>query len=544
MGPLKAKAIAAQPNIRADRTTVNALLYGPLMRWVEKNKDHEWRLRTRAQRPELPWGEDASTVAVHSQPAASTRGKLRGPRIQLTTDQLRLAQFPSNGNVLIRGQAGAGKTTVLTERALWLEGGTRLLLTYNRALKSNLTQLIADADRSDITVRTFHEWSRSVAAAYGIEVKSWMLQDGRRALLKELLRSQGANERPAALGARFLSDELDWIFGRGLRMLDDYLVAPRAGRGCSVRLAEADRRSIWALRGRYLARVRQQTKWDVNDPGGLVLTALDGNGGHIMEPLRYDHILIDEVQDFDKSWLEALVGFQRRTFSLAGDLAQRIYRRSFTWKEVGIAVPPARSRLLTSGHRTTRQIMQVAIFLTRNEDLVNEVDYHSPTIPAKDGPLVRRIRRETYQEVTRVAAQQIIELRDEHPAESIAVLLPTKKAAQAVAHALRAMSVDAKFVRGDETGCSPGIPVITTTMQSVKGLEWDHVFALGLADRLIPGRDLERTVDVDERQDIINFKQRLLFVAMTRARTSLTIGGATPFCRFFDQLPDVMLHEL
>jgi superfamily I DNA/RNA helicase len=579
-GPVKARVIRDLIGGRYERADINTHLYGSLSDWVEKNAGHQWLLRARNDRPALPWEEPApkSTVQksetanpsprrpatawgrrpepqhqppVHASAKPPNRSAgprietvVQPPRIQLNPEQLRLAQFPADGNVLIRGQAGAGKTTVLTERALWLGGGTRLLLTYNRPLRTHFERLVEQSRRKDITVYTFHEWARSVAKARRFEVTSWMLQKERRAILSKLLKRLPNGDRLKTLKVRFLGEELDWIFGRGIRLLEDYLVAPRVGRGCGVRLNEAERRAVWEMRGLYLAEVRKLKQWDVNDPGGLVSTVLESNGRRIPEALRYDHVLIDEVQDFDKSWLEALVGFQRETFSLAGDLAQRIYRRTFTWKEVGIAVPPARSRSLSAGMRTTRRIMHVAIFLSRNEDLVNEVDYHAPSLPTRDGPLVNRIRRRSYQDVTSVVARQLAELRRERPAESVAVLLSSNKSAQAVAYALREAGVDAEYARKDDVALSDGSRVITTTMQSVKGLEWDHVFVLGLADSQVPGRDLKRAVDDDEQRDILNMKQRLLFVAMTRARKSLTLGGAIPFCRFFDDVPDVMFHDL
>jgi len=69
---------------------------------------------------------------------------------------------------------------------------------------------------------------------------------------------------------------------------------------------------------------------DYDNPAGLLLRALEEQGGIFPDALRYDHLMIDEVQDFDKSGLLAAVKVPRVSLSLAGDLAQKIYRRNFT----------------------------------------------------------------------------------------------------------------------------------------------------------------------------------------------------------------------
>jgi len=87
-------------------------------------------------------------------------------------------------------------------------------------------------------------------------------------------------------------------------------------------------------------------------------------------------------------------------------------------------------------------------------------------------------------------------------------------------------------------------PLVLSTIHSAKGLEWDAVFVMGLADGVLPV-----TFSLDSEDDLEE-EQRLLYVAVTRARKNLfltlhhegTRGGITQFnkiSRFID-IPNVL----
>jgi DNA helicase II / ATP-dependent DNA helicase PcrA len=67
----------------------------------------------------------------------------------------------------------------------------------------------------------------------------------------------------------------------------------------------------------------------------------------------------------------------------------------------------------------------------------------------------------------------------------------------------------------------PGAPVVTLlTCHSAKGLEFDHVYLVGLEEGLLPHASaLDSDLELEE-------ERRLCYVAMTRARTSLTLASA------------------
>ncbi|HIF9078219.1 TPA: UvrD-helicase domain-containing protein [Photobacterium damselae] len=94
----------------------------------------------------------------------------------------------------------------------------------------------------------------------------------------------------------------------------------------------------------------------------------------------YDHVLIDEYQDFHPEWFQLSKLMCKKTdgienLFLAGDRLQRIYKCDWnSYKEIGINIV-GRSKLLKIPYRTNQGNIDIALkFLSNNESLKRDIN--------------------------------------------------------------------------------------------------------------------------------------------------------------------------
>jgi hypothetical protein len=393
--PIKAKKIAqilaSEFDLEVVKKDVNSVLYslkGAGLVSVDDN--FEWRIEQATAQPKRnkPVPKPPTNRASSPITTRSVTGLARPPvktpvynpsktknnlTFEFTEEQQEIIDLVPSSDLLIRGQAGSGKTTVLAARAgnivSTMAGGSILSLTYNSALCGYVKKYFANAGIGrGVDVHTFHEWAKTSADRMGYRLGGWIDEKKRKKKIEQIianLLSNGESHRPFNLeeNSEYLqwwSDEISWLFGQRVNQVSEYQNTERVGRGTSIRLSVSDRSIVWSVFEDYSQWLKDTGQEDYDNPGGLVFDLLSSDESELPENLRYDHVLIDEVQDFDRSWLLAAAKIPRVSLCLAGDIAQRIYKRNFTWKSVGIKVQGQRTRLLGSTHRATKQTMDVA----------------------------------------------------------------------------------------------------------------------------------------------------------------------------------------
>jgi DNA helicase-2/ATP-dependent DNA helicase PcrA len=116
-------------------------------------------------------------------------------------------------------------------------------------------------------------------------------------------------------------------------------------------------------------------------------------------------------------------------------------------------------------------------------------------------------------------------LKDRNTPEDVARLENLQELTRAVAESMEAgeeftdfLDAAALVSDADSFEGKPGVTLIT--LHSTKGLEFDHVFLTGMEEGICPhGRSLNEEKGIEE-------ERRLVYVGMTRARTSLTLTRA------------------
>lgn len=531
-----AKILSDEFGLHIDRSDVNSVLYQLKTKEIAvKNDAYAWRLvKTYTHHPEK---KPSLQAAVH-----------------FTSEQQAIIDLDPTEHLLIRGQAGSGKTTVLAARAgrivSAMSKGSLLFLTYNAALTAYVKRSFQQLGmQNDIDVKTFHEWARSTARALGADFVGWVNTKSRNEQLEKCIeeaRNELGEHRLFQLEdsphlLTWWSEEIAWLFGQHVTRLSEYWDIERRGRGIAIRLSREDREFVWEVFDLYVEWLEETRQEDYDNPAGLLLRTLMEQGADMPDSLRYDHVMIDEVQDFDKSWLLAVVKVPHVSLSLAGDLAQKIYHRNFSWSSVGINVR-GRSRSLSASHRTTQQIMDVAEYLLDDQDITKSSDYFAPTRPSKHGDKVKVVladnARSAYEHGYDWIAEQFRRIRT----TTVVVALPFSRQLYPAKQALQKRGVKAENVKGVGLGNFEG-GVAVTTYHQLKGLEFDHVVIMGLHDVQYPGRLLNNIPEEDQLEEE-QLLQRVLYVAMTRAKKSVALVGSEPFCRFFNDIPDELFEVI
>ena len=438
--PIKAREIAQiltkEFNQHTDRSDVNSILYR--MKKENKvviNKNYEWSLA----------GKMLDSVQESSISTPVSKAE-----ITFTPEQESIINLDPTEHLLIRGQAGSGKTTVLAARAgkilSAMNKGSLLFLTYNSSLCAYVKKTFKKAGMAgDIDVHTFHDWAKSCAQSMGANFSDWVDSKERSEELAKIISisKQEIGEhrlyeiQTSSELLKWWGEEIAWLFGQHITRLNEYLIVERTNRGTAIRLSQEDRRFVWHVYELYMEWLEENNKQDYDNPAGLILNTLEQQGIEFPDNLRYDHVMVDEVQDFDKSWLLAVVKLPRVSLSLAGDLAQKIYRRNFTWKSVGIRVQGGRSHNLLGSHRTTFEIMQVAQYLLKNHIASTEEVFTPPIYHNRHGNKVRKIlgssAKDAYEKGYDFIAENFKRLRT----TTVAVALPFSNQVYPVQQALK-----------------------------------------------------------------------------------------------------------
>jgi superfamily I DNA/RNA helicase len=458
-------------------------------------------------------------------------------RIFLHPAQRKIAYAPRYaGPAQVTGGAGTGKTVTALHRAAYLArqatehltvaepAESVLLTTFTRNLADALLtqfELLVDDEGAlrQVEIRNVDSLAhRIVGQARGTKLA---VIEG-----KELddLWTAAVTEARLPYAATFLNREWEQvILAQDLRTEHEYLTASRAGQGTP--LGKTQRRQVWALAQQVEARLRAH--------GRDTFTQLANEAARVLSEgvvkLPYRHVVVDEAQDLHPAqWrlLRAAVPAGSDDMFIVGDVHQRIYDNHVSLARVGVNVR-GRSKRLTVNYRTTQEILALAVpalgraSVTGLDDEADTLTgYRSPLHGRRPKIAAARTREAEYEALVR----HVTAWRDDEGIEPHAIAIAARSswvgkeaAATLNAAGIPTVSLSAK-TRKDA--------VRVGTMHGMKGLEFQAVAVIGVADGTVPSPSAltDATQDPVAHTQDLQRERCLLFVALTRARDHLYIS--------------------
>jgi superfamily I DNA/RNA helicase len=437
---------------------------------------------------------------------------------RLTEKQEEVVNYEGD-ELLIKGIAGSGKTTVLLRKARKLiekDPSIKIgLFTYNKTL-SQYAKLIAEQiGPNNLFVYTFHGWAygalKQVLKTNRLNMIS--TKDSKDLINRAIEIVKLESNHRYLIEAKFkdfLSEEISWIKGKGISNFGNYSKISRTGRGSTVRVTKKDRAIIFRVYEEYERIKKNMRKMDFDD---YALTLIE-NQDKIKTDFLFDHVMIDEAQDLQQLQLQLLKYIAKQGFVVAADKGQKIYKTSFSWKDIGINILGGRTKVLQNSFRSTKQIIQMAHSLQMHDSIVKDEEYVEPVLPEYTGPIPDVFDCETVKKQDAAVISTIKKLIEESPDKTIGILSREWRSVRRLYYSLQAASIPHEFLEKEKGNAhTPGVKL--TTFHSAKGLEFDYVIILDLVDE----------TDDKELQDeeFKEVERRLLYVSITRAKIYLQL---------------------
>ena len=481
-------------------------------------------------------------------------------RVFLHPSQRRYVERNFKGPYRLTGGAGTGKTIVAMHRAKYLAARLVqqhsackvLFTTYSRNLatdiKANLQLICTQEELKRIDVLNLDRYVANCLHRRGFDYRLTYADAELENAWEAAIAESGQTEWKGK--EAFLRDEWEEVIkDKGIRTLTEYFQSSRRGRG--LRMSRAQKASLWKVTEAYHRYMSEHKQWDIYQAMNMVEDAL--RSGRLTS--SYAHIIVDEGQDFSAPayrMLRAMVPESANDLFIVGDAQQRIYGKTVTLSQCGIAIQ-GRSRRLRINYRTTEQIRDAAerVFDTSGTDVADEAfkavlnqaqqgeperfdDLNGEEIETNDshslmqGPAPAAQQFSNTQEERTAVTNWIDEQIQKHDSDyerNICLVTPTNPLCNAWAeyldqHGYMTYMLDKEAEDIDK----PGIRI--ATMHRVKGLEFDTVIVADINPGTVPPQWLlDEATDVVSKRELCKQYRSLIYVALTRARKQAFMVG-------------------
>jgi len=428
-----------------------------------------------------------------------------------------------SGPVKVTGPAGTGKTVVAVHRAKYLASrGLKVwVTTFSRGLANEirhmLEKLCSEAEMTKISVSNVHSLATSFC---------------RKPLVtKEHVRTRIDEQNDGGFPSNFLREEWELVFeGQAITSIEEYLDADRTGRGRG--LSREDRGKIFEIFDPFITLIRSGEKSTY--PHRCRVASVMSHDS-IGSDLKFDAVIIDEIQDLgapEIRFIQSMLRGQSSELFLIGDGGQKIYRKGFSFRQLGIETR-GRSVPLRCNYRTGRAIYDIARRIRSNNSSVLGDE-------SEDGGIVRSVLEgempqfkgyEDYSKEIENVVRSVNELLDgqgvpEYKPSEIAIICRTRRPLNDLKGLLSASGRRSAIVERDNNSQAGFLSL--STMHNAKGRTYRAVFIVncGVTEMPFQDPDIEPS-DESEREAVLEREKNLLYVSMTRARDKLEVSWSS-----------------
>ena len=465
-------------------------------------------------------------------------------RVFLHPSQRKLVEKKNfNGPVRVLGGPGTGKTVVAMHRAKFLaqkvfndRHDKILLLTFTKNLAADiqhqLYKICPPEVMARIEVANIDHWVSEFLRQHQVHTKALFGDSDEHREFWD--NAYNVDPTGGDLSREFYREEWEEVIqAQGLKTCQEYVTAPRTGRGRT--LSRAQKKEIWIVFEEYRSQL--------NESGLKEFIDLTRDARELMASqkftLPYRAVIVDEAQDMGSEAFKLIRAIvpathpgtgepSKNDLFLVGDAHQRIYRHKVALGKCGIDIR-GRGQRLKINYRTTDEIRQWAMNLLNGvsvDDLDGEQDSLKGYKSLMHGPSPEIIGFDNFDAETEEIVQRVLALqKDEVELERICLVARTNKLIQAYQRVFEAKAIPCQVLKRNASDDSRFKGLRLATMHRAKGLEFDHVFIGSVNRDIVPLKLNSQTFDNEtSREEYGTIERALLYVSVTRAKRSVTIS--------------------
>ena len=473
-----------------------------------------------------------------------------------SNEQKSIFEYDKNDVIQVNGSPGSGKTLVAIKKAILLAEKYNkkvLFLYYNKSLGYEIRRLFGTFDeysllknkividhidnyiKNCLTSPTLREKLKEIKGRKNKYPKNKFDRESRMSLAIDEYKKHNKNSSFYRMDRDFLLSEIDWLRNCDFTK-EEYLKNKRLERGSLKKIDLSQKQEVLDILG-YYRKVENEVEYfqDYHDYMISALYYLRRKDLFLDEQNYFDHIIIDEAQDFSKLHLEFIKLISNidnnteSSITFFMDINQTIniekawcLNNERNLEDANFEIKEENVLYLNRCYRNVEEIYSAA------EKLLDNNCYKSSNISIDErGIKPLRLKSRTLEE----EINNVITIID---------ILVNK-----YQYEYSDFTIISQFTTNLEEKLKNKFPITTknensnsinlTTFYSAKGIESKVVFILGLNDEYFPSKKIFPLKSNDE---IIEEGKKLLFVAMTRATELLFLSSLykeSPIFSFFGE---------